>query len=67
MENELAQLFTARFAVDALIDDYCQVVARLEGIPAVHVKERIKEKANTLFSEFKERNTLPAKSEAGAH
>ena len=54
----LAKLISARFIVDAILEDYCKVVSKLENSEIKYVKERIIKRSDELLAEFIKQNPL---------
>ena len=58
----LAKLISARFIVDAILEDYCKLVSKLENSEIKQVKERIIKRSDELLAEFIKQNPLSEES-----
>lgn len=57
--KSLEDLATNIFVVEALLNDYCRNVAKLENIDPEAVKKRITEDANRMLKKFQELMPAP--------
>ncbi len=54
----IQKVLTARFIVDALLEDYIKVVAKIEKTTEQEIKTRIASRANELLKDFQKNNPV---------
>lgn len=55
------QIASYPFLVKAILDDYCNLVAKIENIHSDQVRKRINDRAELHFNEFKKTETDKSK------
>lgn len=55
MENKqkLFEALSGVFIAKALLEDYCQVISKIEGIEPEVIKKRVLDNTNQLITQFK--------------
>ena len=51
----LTDMATIQFRVEALIDDYCRLAAKIEDVDPDHVKQRLNDDFKNKVNEFNQR------------
>lgn len=54
----LGQILTARFTVNALLDDYAKVVSKIEKTTEQEIKNRVSKKSEELLKDFQKKISL---------
>ncbi len=65
MNKEQEQIFNDLFFIRALMDDYAEVVANIEGVEPTIIKQRLAERANVIKDRFNTlKEDLPTESDS---